>query len=390
MTTINNNNKMKDRLLPILFALLAACFYALNIPLSKVLMDKIQPTLMAGLLYFGAGIGIGVMFLFNLKSVKKEDLLGKNDTIYVIGMILLDIIAPIMLMFGIKASTSGNAALLNNFEIVATSIIALFIFRETISKKLWIAIVLVTLSSAILTFDTSSLTFSYGSFLVLGAATCWGLENNCTTKISSKNTYEIVTIKGLCCGIGSIIIGFIIGERFNNIPYIIYAILLGYVAYGLSIFFYIKAQNKIGAAKTSAFYAINPFVAIILSFIIYREFPMWNFYVALKFMIIGTIFIIIDTLEVKHEHVHKHEYTHIHDGINHTHTIEHSHPHIHHFSENKHNHTHKDLDLHALDPHITENFSNEVILTENLRNEVDLTENRSNEINTNIIVEEIV
>ncbi|ORX83666.1 DMT superfamily drug/metabolite transporter [Anaeromyces robustus] len=350
---------MKERIIPILFAILAACFYALNIPLSKVLMEKIPPTLMAGLLYLGAGIGIGVMFLYNFKKINKEDLLGKNDTIYVFGMIILDIIAPIMLMYGIKASTSGNAALLNNFEIVATSIIALFIFKETISKKLWIAIILVTLSSAILTFDASSLKFSYGSFLVLGAATCWGLENNCTTKISSKNTYEIVTIKGFCCGIGSIVIGLIIGERFNNFPYIIYSILLGYVAYGLSIFFYIKAQNIIGAAKTSAFYAINPFIAIILSFIIYKELPMWNFYVALKFMIIGTGFIIFDTLEVKHIHNHIHEYTHIHDGVSHTHVIEHSHIHIHYLSENKHNHTHKDLDLHALNPHTTEDLITE-------------------------------
>jgi len=106
---------------------------------------------------------------------------------------------------------------------------------------------------------------------------------NCTTKISSINTYEIVTIKGLCCSIGSIIIGFVIGERFNNFLYIIYALLLGFVGYGLSIFFYIKAHNKIGVAKISAFYALNPFAAIILSFIIYRKFLMWNFYVLFKF-----------------------------------------------------------------------------------------------------------
>ena len=338
-----------DRIIPLFFAVLAATFYAFNIPISKLLMNEIKPTLMAGLLYSGAGIGIGILFLFNCKKIKKDDLLDKNDILYVIGMIVLDIIAPIMLMFGLKSCTSGNASLLNNFEIVATSIIALFVFKEHISKKLLIAIVFVTVSSAILTFDASSLTFSFGSLLVLGAATCWGLENNCTTKISSKNTYEIVTIKGLCCGIGSLAIGFCIGERLENYIYIIYALLLGFVAYGLSIFFYIKAQNQIGAAKTSAFYAVNPFIAVVLSFIIYQELPMWNFYVALGFMIVGTVFIVVDTLEVKHEHEHEHVITHCHDGVTHTHIIRHSHPHQHHMNEGRHRHVHKNLDPHAFD-----------------------------------------
>lgn len=356
------------RIIPISFALLAATFYAFNIPLSKLLMNEIPPTLMAGLLYSGAGMGIGMLFLFNYKKTKKEDLLDKNDTIYVIGMIVLDIIAPIMLMFGLKSCTSGNATLLNNFEIVATSIISLFIFKEFISFKLWVAITFVTLSSAILTFDASSLTFSFGSLLVLGAATCWGLENNCTTKISSKSTYEIVTIKGLCCGLGSLMIGFSIGERFGHYTYIIYALLLGFVSYGLSIFFYIKAQNKIGAAKTSAFYAINPFIAVVFSFIIYHEVPLWNFYVALGFMIIGTVFIVVDTLEVKHEHEHEHRITHTHNGETHTHVIKHSHRHEHHLNEGRHRHVHKNLDPHTLDPHnhetLTDTHSVDIALTD--------------------------
>lgn len=290
---------MKYKIIPIIFAILAASFYAINIPLSKLLMNDIEPTMMAGLLYLGAGIGIGIMFLFNFKKTHKEELLNKSDLPYVILMVILDIIAPILLMFGIRGVTSGNASLLNNFEIVATSLIALMIFKEAITKKMWLAIFLVTTSSVLLTFDLSSLIFTWHSLLILGAALCWGFENNCTRKISSKSSYEIVTIKGLCCGIGSIIIGFIVGEKFPISIHLLYAILLGFVAYGLSIFFYIKAQAKLGAAKTSAFYAVNPFIGVLLSFIIFKEIPNWNFYVALGIMILGTIIIIIDTLKQK-------------------------------------------------------------------------------------------
>ena len=44
--------------------------------------------------------------------------------------------------------------------------------------------------------------------------------------------------------------------------------LLGFVAYGLSIFLYIRAQRDLGAAKTSAYYAIAPFIGTFLSFVV--------------------------------------------------------------------------------------------------------------------------
>ncbi len=331
---------MKKRLLPILFAMLAAAFYAINIPFSKLLLREIPPTLMAGFLYLGAGIGVGIMFLLTAKKTPKDELLGRSDLPYVIGMILLDIIAPILLMFGIRGTTSANASLLNNFEIVATSLIALFIFKETISKKLWVAISMITVSGALLTFDVSSLQFSWQSLFIIGAALCWGFENNFTKKISAKSSYEIVTVDGLCCGIGSIIVGVIIGERVSASVYLPLSLALGFVAYGLSVLFYVKAQNVLGAAKTSAFYAINPFIGVILSFIVFREIPGWNFYVALAIMIIATAFVIVDTLESRHTHMHIHTITHTRGGSTHTHKIEHSHPHGHFGDENTHRHKH--------------------------------------------------
>ena len=155
----------------ILLAVLAAAFYAVNVPFSKLLLNQIGPTFLASLLYFGAGIGIGILYLSNPKKHAGEKKLTRKDLPYTIGMILLDIAAPILLMLGLKSATSANASLLGNFEIVATSLIALFLFREKISRRLWIAIALITLSSGILSFeDMSSLHFSGGSLLVLAAA----------------------------------------------------------------------------------------------------------------------------------------------------------------------------------------------------------------------------
>ena len=130
----------KKSIKAILYAFMAAVFYAINVPFSKLLLGHMEPTLMAGFLYLGAGIGIGAMSLLRRKDTKQAESLTKKDLPYVIGMIVLDIAAPIFLMFGITGSTSSSASLLGNFEIVATTIVALFIFKEVVSKRLWAAI----------------------------------------------------------------------------------------------------------------------------------------------------------------------------------------------------------------------------------------------------------
>gem|GEM_PF-452231 len=199
----------------ILLAVLAAAFYAVNVPVSKLLLKEISPTFLASLLYFGAGIGIGLLYCINPKSHRGEKKLTRKDLPYTLGMILLDIAAPILLMLGLKSASSANASLLGNFEIAATTLIALLLFREKVSKRLWAAILLITLSSGILSFeDMSSLHFSRGSLLVLAAAACWGLENNCTRNISDKSTFEIVFLKGIFSGLGSFLIALCIGEPF--------------------------------------------------------------------------------------------------------------------------------------------------------------------------------
>lgn len=136
-------------------------------------------------------------------------------------------------MLGLERTNSANASLLNNFEIVATSLIAFFVFREKLSKRLTTAIVLVTLASVALSFEgKGSFQFNTGSLLVLGAACCWGLENNCTRMLSGKSSVQITTIKGIFSGLGSMVVALIVGEKFPAIGWIPVVMLLGFVAYG--------------------------------------------------------------------------------------------------------------------------------------------------------------
>ena len=135
--------------------------------------------------------------------------------------------------------------------------------------------------------NISSLPFNSGSLFVLLAYLCRGIENNCTRKLSAQDPLQIVMIKGVFYGAGSIIIGLICGERILHLWTIPVVLLLGFVAYGLSIFFYVYAQRILGATRTSTYYAITPFIGVILSFLIFREIPGMLFIAVLILMIIG-------------------------------------------------------------------------------------------------------
>ncbi|MGN0754310.1 MAG: DMT family transporter [Aristaeellaceae bacterium] len=282
------------------YALLAAALYAVSVPLSKQLMNQVAPTMMAAFLYLGAGLGLGMYGLVERRigRGKRADPLTRKELPYTVAMVVLDIAAPILLMLGISMSNSASVSLLNNFEIVATSIIALVIFGEAISRRLWLAIALVTLASAILSFEgTQALAFSRGSLLVLGACLCWGFENNCTKMISNKSSVEIVVIKGTFSGLGSLVVALIAGERLPALGWIACVLALGFVAYGLSIHFYIMAQKDLGAAKTSAFYAVAPFLGVAFSMLLLNERPGVRFYVALCIMLISTCLMVKDTVD---------------------------------------------------------------------------------------------
>ena len=337
---------MKTKKIATIYAILAAALYAINVPLSKMLLNYVEPTMMASFLYFGAGLGLFLYGLVQKRMEKneKKEFLTKKELPYTIAMVLLDIAAPILLMLGITMTNSANVSLLNNFEIVATSIIALVIFKEVISKKLWLAISLVTIASIILTFEgMGSFTFSQGSLFVLGACLCWGFENNCTKMISNKSSVEIVVIKGTFSGLGSLIVALILGETIPAIQWLLCVLALGFVAYGLSIHFYIMAQKDLGAAKTSAYYSIAPFLGVAFSMLLLGEKPSVQFYIALIIMIISTYFMVKDTIELQHIHEHEHTHTHEHShgDMVHTHEHTHVHSHIHTHSGDSEKHTHE-------------------------------------------------
>lgn len=274
----------------IFLAVLAAALYAINAPFSKILLDFVPPTMMAGLLYIGAGFGMGGVAIFRRISKKPnpEKPFTKKQLPYIGAMIVLDIAAPICLLFGLNNSEAANASLLNNFEIVATAVIALAVFGEKISRRLWLGITFITASCLLLSLrDFSAFDFSAGSLFILLACVFWGIENNCTRVLSENDPLHTVLLKGVFSGGTTFVISLIMGERAENLISVFAVLGVGCVAYGMSIFTYVRAQRFLGAARTSAYYAVAPFIGTALSLVIFREIPGKQYFFALLLMLPG-------------------------------------------------------------------------------------------------------
>ena len=140
-----------------------------------------------------------------------------------------------------------------------------------------------------------SLSFSKGSLFVLLACVCWGFENNCTSSLSGKDTRQIVMIKGFGSGTASLLLSLLIGEKIGSAWSALSVMILGFLAVGLSVYFYVLAQSRIGAARTSAYYAVSPFIGVLLSLLLFREIPGKLFWAALVLMAAGVYLNVKDT-----------------------------------------------------------------------------------------------
>lgn len=275
----------------VLFAIGSAVLYALYPPLAKILIKDCPPAYLSAFLYFGAGIGIAIVLLFlSHKEGARGTNLMRTDLSKLVAVIIFNVAASILMNTGVKLTSASNIALLGNFEIVATTLIAIFFFKEHVKWTVGTGIGVITVASLLLSIaDWTNLSLSVGSILAICATICWGLENNFTRVLSERDPLQIVVVKGLGVGVGSLLVAFAMREKLPEPRVILFALLLGFVAYGISIVFYIFAQRGIGAAKTSAYYAIAPFISVILSVIIFGEHLVASFVIALILMIVGTV-----------------------------------------------------------------------------------------------------
>jgi len=340
---------MKAKTLPfVLQALTAAIFFGASAPFAKLLLGDISPIFLAAFLYLGSGTGVSLVKL-GQKLVRPaqqtEAGIKKADIKWLAGAILSGgVMAPIVLMISLKNTPASTASLLLNFEGVGTTLIALLFFREAISRRAWMAILVITLASIFLSTNfAEGFGLSLGAMGIILACVLWGLDNNLTRNISGKDPLVIVAWKGVVAGTFSFFLAFLLGNPMPSLPSIVSTMILGFISYGMSTILFILSMRGLGAARTSALYGTAPLAGVLLSIIIFGESPSSSYSLAGILMIGGALMLINE--EHAHSHTHTamlHEHSHRHDDPTHAHdsgTVgTHSHEHEHAEEEHEHDH----------------------------------------------------
>lgn len=340
---------MKAKSLPfVLQALTAAIFFGASAPFAKLLLGDISPVYLAAFLYLGSGTGISLIKL-GQKSLRPtqqiEASLKKEDVKWLAGAIISGgVMAPIVLMVSLKNTPASTTSLLLNFEGVGTTLLALFFFKEAISRKAWMAILVITLASVFLSTNFSEgFSPSLGAMGIILACLLWGLDNNLTRNISGKDLLVIVAWKGVAAGTFSFFLAFLLGNAMPSFISILLTMMLGFVSYGMSTILFILSMRGLGAARTSALYGTAPLAGVLLSIIIFGESPSIAYILAGFLMVSGALLLINE--EHSHFHVHTatfHEHSHKHNDPAHQHDSTsrgvHSHEHEHLAEEHQHEH----------------------------------------------------
>ncbi len=330
----------------ILQALLAAIFFGASAPIAKLLLgDNIAPVFLAAFLYLGSGTGISLVKLTQkIRSRNVEAGIKPADVKWLAGAIIAGgILAPIALMISLQNTSASTASLLLNFEGVGTTLIAMLFFKESIGRRAWTAIIVITLASVFLSTNfQSGFGLSFGALGIILACVLWGVDNNFTRNISGKDPLVIVAWKGLVAGTFSFLLAIFLGDQLPSLTIILGTLALGFVSYGLSTMLFIRSMRGLGAARTSALYGTAPLAGVLLSIVIFGELPSFSFIIAAILMIGGALLLINE--EHSHSHVHTamfHEHSHSHDDPAHGHDDakgDHSHEHEHPAEEHEHDH----------------------------------------------------
>jgi len=342
---------------PVLAVIAAATLYGVGLPLTKALLKDISPVAMAGLLYCGAFVGLGLyhalMRLARNKTNDASSSLSRKDLPWLAGSVVIGgFLAPILLMVGLDLASGFSASLLSNLEGVATAIIAVLVFHEATGKRLWLALGCMTVGAVILSWNGGAGQFEpAGPVLIVLSMACWGFDNNFTRQIATRDPLQIALVKSLVAGTVPIMIVLFLGWNIRLDITLVYALVVGAFGYGASLVLFIIALKGIGASRTGALFGLAPFVGAIVSVLFLQEWLGWVMLPAAGLMALGAWLIVAET----HRHGHRHEamehaHAHVHDDGHHQHghdgTERLPHAHLHRHAEMSHDHGHYPDDHH--------------------------------------------
>ncbi len=309
-------------------ALLSALLFGASTPLAKMLLGAIDPWLMAGLLYFGAGLGLAVLRLARkaLHFHVNEAPLRATDLPWLVAVVLAGGVAgPLLLMFGLARTDAASASLLLNLEGLATMGLAWMVFREQVDRRLLLGAFAIVSGALLLSWQGRGIALDPGAVLIAGACLAWGIDNNLTRKLSAADPVQIAMIKGLIAGGTNLVLAIGHGGISANGPVIAAAMAVGFLGYGVSLVLFVLGLRHLGAARTGAYFSLAPFIGSALAVAMLAE-PLTVRLLAAGVLMATGLWL---HLAERHAHAHAHE------------PLEHEHRHVH---DEHHRHLHAATD----------------------------------------------
>lgn len=339
-------------------ALLAAVLFGASTPLAKQLLRDLSPILLAGLLYLGSGIGLGLIRLVRDRGWRTPSMSGREWFWLLLAIGFGGVLGPLALMLGLTKATAATASLLLNLEAVLTALLAWIVFRENAGRRVALGMMLIVSGAVLLAWPGSAprAGLGWGAFLIAGACLCWALDNNFTRKVSATDALFLACLKGTVAGVVNTGIALSLGVHSPAGLAIGEAMVVGLLGYGASLVLFVLALRGLGSARTGAYFSTAPFMGAAIAILAFGDHASLMFWLAAILMGAGVWL----HLTERHEHLHTHEviahtHRHVHDAHHqHEHDFDwdgrepHTHPHTHeplthshpHFPDIHHQHSH--------------------------------------------------
>jgi drug/metabolite transporter (DMT)-like permease len=319
---------MRSSLSGALYGLASAALFGASTPVAKVLLGSIDPWLLAGLLYFGSGVGL---FLYRAVGGARgrkgaEAPLRRADLPWLAAAIFAGgVVGPVLLMAGLASTPSSTAALMLNLESVATIIIAWTVFREHFDKRIFVGALAIVAGAVVLSWRGPVEGLGMGALAIAGACVAWGIDNNLTRKLSGADPVQIAMLKGLTAGAVNLALALALGAHLPDALGVMAAGAVGLLGYGVSLVLFVLALRHVGAARTGAYFSAAPFIGAALGIVLLKE-PITAQLIGAAVLMGFGLYL---HLAERHDHVHRHE------------AMEHEHGHVH---DEHHQHEHASSD----------------------------------------------
>ena len=329
--------------------LASAALFGGSTPLAKLLLGEVDPWLLAGLLYLGSGIGLGIVHLGrrSMGIAPPEAPLRRADLPWLAAVILAGgVIGPVLLMLGLSVMPASSAALVLNVEGLATMGIAWAGFRESTDRRIVLGALSILAGAVLLSWQGAAGGVGWGTLAIVGSCLAWGIDNNLTRKLSAADPAQIAMLKGLVAGAVNLALALWHGAELPSAGPVLGAGVVGFFGYGVSLVLFVLALRHLGAARTGAYFSMAPFIGAVLALGLFGEPLTLRLVTAAVLMGVGLYL----HLAEHHEHGHEHEeLTHEHA---HTHDMHHQHEHALGMAPGEpHVHVHRHLPMAHRHPH---------------------------------------